>query len=130
MSLPTPAAHERTHTPRRVDHGAQLANQIEALLPTPTARDGKAGMDHRERVEGADLYQVAAKLLPTPTAQDGNGSRNSTATVRPDSTGNVGDTLTDAAWLLEGIGDRLRGRSPDGKPSWEDQPLPLWPDGN
>lgn len=37
----TPMAHPRTHTPRQVDHGIQLANQIEnaeRLWPTPRAR--------------------------------------------------------------------------------------------
>lgn len=40
--LPTPTSHERTHTPRPVDHGRQLANEI-ALLPTPhgMAKDGQ-----------------------------------------------------------------------------------------
>ena len=34
----TPAAHERTHEPRQVDHGIQLANQASSWS-TPTARD-------------------------------------------------------------------------------------------
>ena len=38
--LPTPTAHERTHTPRLVDHGRQLANEV-ALLPTPTEGDSR-----------------------------------------------------------------------------------------
>lgn len=33
----TPTAHERTHSPRAVDHGVQLANQVAAKTwPTPT----------------------------------------------------------------------------------------------
>lgn len=35
--LGTPNAHERTHTPRRVDHGMQLANQIDELVNGGTA---------------------------------------------------------------------------------------------
>ena len=31
----TPTAHERTHTPRQVDHGEQLANQIGGALNPP-----------------------------------------------------------------------------------------------
>ncbi len=41
-------------------------------------------------------------MLPTPTAGDSVGSRNSTARRRPDSTGNIGDTLTDAVWKTHG----------------------------
>jgi len=32
------------------------------LLPTPTARDGKAGLDYRKRTEGDDLYQAASRI--------------------------------------------------------------------
>ena len=40
----TPMAHERTHTPRKVHHGRQLANEAAAATwPTPTTRDGKDG---------------------------------------------------------------------------------------
>lgn len=37
--LGTPTAHPRTHAPRPVDHGIQLANQIRDLLPTPVVND-------------------------------------------------------------------------------------------
>lgn len=36
----TPTSHDRTHSPREVDHGAQLANQV-SLWSTPTSRDWK-----------------------------------------------------------------------------------------
>ena len=38
----TPSIHERTHDPREVDHGIQLANQVaEVQWVTPAARDYK-----------------------------------------------------------------------------------------
>ena len=37
----TPTSHERTHTPRQVDHGAQLANEA-AIGLTPTSSTGGA----------------------------------------------------------------------------------------
>ena len=107
--LATPMAHERTFTPRAVHHGVQLANQVAALLPTPTASqpggtaeqmlERKARMADGPRSTVTDLRMVL-ELLPTPTATDAKGSRNSTAARRPDSTGHLGDTLTDAAWKL------------------------------
>lgn len=64
--LGTPTAHERTHTPRPVHHGRQLANDL-ALLPTPRTSDqngpgvhGTGGMDLRTQVH----------LLSTPAARD------------------------------------------------------------
>jgi len=36
----TPTSHERTHAPRQVDHGQQLANQA-SLWATPIARDAR-----------------------------------------------------------------------------------------
>ena len=40
-------------------------------LPTPTARDGKSGMDYRDRSNGPDLLGA---LLPTPTAGQAGGT--------------------------------------------------------
>ena len=80
-----------------------------SLLPTPTASQPggsaeqmlarKAKMADGPRSTVTDLRMVL-ELLPTPTATDAKGSRNSTAARRPDSTGHLGDTLTDAAWKL------------------------------
>ncbi len=36
----TPCSHPRTFTPRQVDHGVQLANQV-AMFPTPLKRDAR-----------------------------------------------------------------------------------------
>lgn len=78
--LGTPTAHERTHTPRQVDHGVQLANQVAALLPTPAAADGTGGKQHKKGTftrtgmkEDGTKIQVslrdALNLLPTPCAR-------------------------------------------------------------
>jgi hypothetical protein len=54
-------------------HGPTLADEVEHLLPTPRARDGK-GRDPNPR--GVDLNEAVA-LLPTPRATDGtNGGPN------------------------------------------------------
>ncbi len=76
--LGTPTSHPRTHTPRQVDHGAQLANEVFALLPTPTAQDGSnvAGPSQLER--NTPPLNAVVRLLPTPMARDGrpDGSQN------------------------------------------------------
>lgn len=38
--LPTPTSHERTHTPRPVDHGAQLANELWMLRESTSSPAG------------------------------------------------------------------------------------------
>ena len=75
--LATPMAHERTFTPRAVHHGVQLANQVAALLPTPTARDGKAGLDYRDRTQDDDLYQAAARIGGHMNPRSGDGNESS-----------------------------------------------------
>lgn len=118
-------------------HGAQLANQVVELLPTPVAHDDQKSPEAhaamKRRMPGGERQTITSltvlakhevekgPLLPTPTAADHKGSRNSTADVREDSTGSVGDTLTDAAWILDGIGARTRRRSTGGRPSSADQ---------
>ncbi|HEX2578645.1 MAG TPA: hypothetical protein VHK88_20040 [Aquihabitans sp.] len=78
-------------------------------LPTPTTSlGGPRGKPNRETArrrledEGRRCLDDAVTMLPTPTAGDSVGSRNSTARRRPDSTGNIGDTLTDAVWKTHG----------------------------
>lgn len=70
--LPTPTAHERTHTPRPVDHGRQLAKEI-ALLPTPTATPYG---NNQSPSDGAAVRpgRGVARLLPTPTSNDAKSS--------------------------------------------------------
>lgn len=53
----TPNAHERTQSPREVDHGIQLANQVDCW-PTPNARDHK-GTDLESRSGGTSLGHAA-----------------------------------------------------------------------
>lgn len=65
--LPTPTAHERTHTPRQVDHGRQLANKI-ALLPTPTEQDGSNVEGKSQEARNTPPLNAMVRLLPTPTS--------------------------------------------------------------
>lgn len=71
--LPTPTSHERTHTPRPVDHGRQLANEI-ALLPTPRART-----DKEHTADGQHWGELRASIETTgattePRSNDGKKS--------------------------------------------------------
>ena len=66
------------HTPAALlqPQGDTLTDAAWKLPPTPTARDGKAGLDYRKRTEGDDLYQAASRIgssTPAPSP-DGNGS--------------------------------------------------------
>lgn len=67
-----PTAHERTHTPREVDHGEQLANQV-SLWATPSARDGRSGEASAETLarNARPLNEQAANLWSTPRSTDG-----------------------------------------------------------
>jgi hypothetical protein len=89
LPLATPASHPRTHTPRRVDHGVQLANQIDSMLHTPTGSDTNPSYDHRAspgytpRFEGFDAgnhrgqpdsVNQTVRQLKTPRATRGGSS--------------------------------------------------------
>jgi hypothetical protein len=66
--LPTPTAHERTLTPRQVDHGRQLDNELNRLpklLKTPTAAP-----HNQPGANGGENRKELVKLLPTPTRTD------------------------------------------------------------
>lgn len=71
---------------RQGGHGPTLADQVEHLLPTPNATDGKGGNVPLGRDRGgrprtiadADL-PAAVALLPTPASADGNGNGVSAA---------------------------------------------------
>lgn len=79
---PTPTSHERSHTPRHVDHGAQLANVVRDWS-TPNANDWKGssqpGQRRRQLSEGALTW-------PTPTAgckgPGGEGNREGVPTLQ------------------------------------------------
>lgn len=163
--LATPAAQEpggtvEAHLQRKNRHDganrtkpSHLSLQVTQLLPTPAASNLYGDMEVedfealRERWKakhgngnghGTPLG-IAVKSLPTPTAMDSAGSRNSTARRRPNSTGNPGDTLTDAVWKQHGappwaktnllsIGVSTPPPSPDGNtPSADPHPTPPTP---
>ncbi len=83
MAWATPTSHARTHTPRQVDHGIQLANQA-AMWPTPSATpDGtnqSGGMSRvgpiRPSLETMARFGDGLVFLPAPTtpAAGGDGS--------------------------------------------------------
>lgn len=133
----TPTSHHRTHTSRDVDHGQQLANQVEQW---PTPRTRAAGEDDGPK-GGRDL-QTQARSWPTPTSMDsvGSGSKDYPATQSH----HVGTTLTDAIreWPTPtadykgpgGEGERDGGPTlfptptepPDELPTPSDLPSNLW----
>jgi len=67
----TPTSHERTHSPRDVDHGEQLANQVD-LWATPTGNDHKGGVpaDDRNTTNARQAGQTE-RSWATPAATDG-----------------------------------------------------------
>lgn len=68
----TATSHERTHAPRAVDHGEQLANQVDTW-PTPTSRDHKDGASPSEAVPTNGLLGRAAPRWQTPSVVDSSG---------------------------------------------------------
>jgi len=76
----TPTAHERTQSPRDVDHGNQLANQADAW-PTPRTSDTNGPGQHGDG--GKDLRTTASLFgLPapaTPTGGSGSSPRGQTS---------------------------------------------------
>src|SRR5690606_8815432 len=99
--LPTPTAHPAVnggsqHPDKRRDggHGPTLADEIEHLLPTPTAADAKAsgGDPNTSNVTLTDatvrgrrlMLPSAAQLLPTPSVADVEGGRKARSGGRSD----------------------------------------------
>jgi len=66
----TPQAHERAQSPRKVDHGIQLANQV-AMWPTPTEH-GNYNKKGASQHSGDGLATAVAKF-PTPCKSDATG---------------------------------------------------------
>lgn len=64
----TPTSHERTHAPRSVDHGEQLANQA-SMWSTPRTTDMNGPGAHGDG--GEDLRSQVSRLAQ-PTAPAGN----------------------------------------------------------
>jgi len=111
-------------------HGPTLADEVEHLLPTPTATpygnnqspspgaavrpslDTLAPMllptpassdgDRTSMTYGRGNPTLSGALLPTPTVQDAGGSRNCTQPRKPGMAPATGTTLTDWLWLHEG----------------------------
>lgn len=84
--LPTPTSHERTQTPRQVDHGRQLANELHELKLLPTMHGmGKEGQARRPGPTGNELGRSITRLLPTPAAREygSNQSPSDGAALRP-----------------------------------------------
>lgn len=88
--LGTPNSHERTHSPRSVDHGVQLANQV-ALLPTPCSQEPGGTPERfleRKNRDGANRTAEngnlslthTVQLLPTPTTDDANNVTRASGT--------------------------------------------------
>lgn len=77
----TPTAHERTQTPRAVDHGEQLANQA-AQWPTPTAGDARAS---GSRNTPGSAAHAGVSLSDMVTTGDSLGRQDrTTPTAGPD----------------------------------------------
>lgn len=93
-------------------HGPTLADEVEHLLPTPTARD------HKGPNQRGDTSCPHGALLPTPTVADSRGSRNATASRKEPGKANNGWTLTDIFWT----GDSSGPPSDSGKPSSDEPP--------
>lgn len=71
----TPSAHERTHDPREVDHGIQLANQAqEGLWQTPATDSFKSRGGDRKDEMGLD--QQARLQWVTPASRDYKGANS------------------------------------------------------
>ena len=92
----TPNSHERTHDPREVDHGTQLANQV-SMWPSPQARDFRSGETQTDYGNSRPLNESVLAFSPStslpdlspsvPTIQDGekssNGLHGSTRRLNP-----------------------------------------------
>jgi len=63
----TVQAHERAQSPRKVDHGVQLANQVAGITQTPSAET----VDTDGTIAPAScLDHLSHQIFPTPAARD------------------------------------------------------------
>lgn len=98
--LPTPMAGD-WGTPGRRSGDGWRPNLTEALLPTPTGREGMSGPGRATSAEGSpNLRTVLSSLLPTPSARDHKG---------PDSRGERPDGAerSPAHWQLPRVVEEL-----------------------
>lgn len=99
-------------------HGPTLADEVEHLLPTPKAQDGKHSTPTRREIDGpcpSHLHiALIGPLLPTPTATPygSNQSPSPGAAVRPslNSIGQLLPTPTAAAHVRNRTVNRTPGR--------------------
>lgn len=128
----TPSAHERTHDPREVGHGIQLANQaVEELWMTPNTVNTTSHKAKYERPTSGPqrggpsigLEEQAAELWQTPKAMDTGTPRelskrlkNDRQTRDPNFIGNYKLDLMDQAglWQTPQV-DSFRSRGGDRK---------------
>jgi hypothetical protein len=81
-------------------HGPTLADQVEHLLPTPTARaKGGRNARHGDPDHGDDLPE-AIRYLPTPMARDGKGGNQPIGRTREGRARAIGDADLPAAIAL------------------------------
>lgn len=99
-------------------HGPTLADEIEHLLPTPTATPYGSNQSPSPGAAVRPSLEGVARLLPTPTAMDQNSSGGSNETHV---------TLTDAV-VRTSLGARTNPRFGDGSASPDQLPLPASPD--
>lgn len=96
--LPTPRARDgKGRDPN--PRGVDLNEAVHRLLPTPKASDGAKGGPNQRGSKGDLTLPSAAMLLPTPTVADSRASRNATAgRVKPGGAFAPGWTLSDVAY--------------------------------
>lgn len=82
MHWATPAAHERAQDPRQVDHGVQLANQVDSWQ-TPQALDHRSGASLKDYRNTRPLNEQGLEVsLPVPPTPDGPQSSATVPTSR------------------------------------------------
>jgi len=131
-TLPTPTASQpggtaEQHLARknRMPDGAHRTlvtdlRMVVELLPSPTARDHKG---RNQRDDESCLPGAVNALLPTPTARLGTPRGAQAARYSdPERSNDLDDAVL---WMSEQIGNGLSLPSDSGRPSWEEQRLPL-----
>jgi len=115
----TPTSHERTHSPRDVDHGRQLANQVVTLAEYPEhwkPKPGESSADYWERVNREDVEKgykpTTGDAWPTPRAEDSESAGAHVAR-------GTAETLTAAArlWPTATSGDGKSSGTRTGTPN-------------
>jgi hypothetical protein len=98
----TPSAHDRTQTPREVDHGIQLANQA-SLWPTPKASSGGADPEDCEGHQGGLNLKAMVTQWPTPQVGTGPASHSQ---ISGDFRNRMEKILTREQWTTPTAGER------------------------